>query len=209
MLSSRLVPDELWAIAEPLIPWRLLPEQFGVDYRTAHRRFEQWTDAGHGEYGRLFRCSPVRERAVVVDGLRERGVERTARWHRLDRAAPGDRKRNERRGERAVRASAVNVSIAACAAARPVAVVICSSAARWICRGPAPVPARRWRQECGATPQSASAAVGGYSPRLEFGHHGDEELARRLPGADTRRYLELFQGRQVEQGTEVFDVVGA
>jgi transposase len=77
-LAKRLVPDEFWALVEPLIPpfsprpqgggraaadpravftaivyvltsgcaWRLLPGSLGVDFRTAHRRFGQWTDAG-------------------------------------------------------------------------------------------------------------------------------------------------------------------
>jgi transposase len=77
-LATRLVPDELWALVEPLIPpfppraqgggtaavepravfaaivyvltsgcaWRMLPGSFGVDFRTAHRRFGQWTRAG-------------------------------------------------------------------------------------------------------------------------------------------------------------------
>lgn len=76
-LSQRLVPDELWALVQPLIPqftprpqgggtapvedravftaivyvltsgcsWRDLPPSFGVTVPTAHRRFEQWTDA--------------------------------------------------------------------------------------------------------------------------------------------------------------------
>ncbi len=95
VLSSRLVPDELWAIVEPLIlpfrpreqgggtapvdarsvftaivyvltsgcAWRLLPDSFGVDYRTAHRRFGQWTDAG------LWR----RLHVAVLDELGSRG----------------------------------------------------------------------------------------------------------------------------------------
>lgn len=77
-LSQRLVPDELWALVQPLIPqftprpqgggtapaddravftaivyvltsgcaWRDLPPSFGVTVPTAHRRFQQWTDAG-------------------------------------------------------------------------------------------------------------------------------------------------------------------
>lgn len=95
MFSRRLVPDELWAIVEPLIPpfapraqgggtapvearavftaivyvltsgcaWRLLPDSFGVDFRTAHRRFGQWTDAG------LWR----RIHVAVLDELGARG----------------------------------------------------------------------------------------------------------------------------------------
>jgi transposase len=94
-LAKRLVPDELWAIVEPLIPpfaprpqgggrapaepravftsivyvltsgcaWRLLPRSFGVDFRTAHRRFGQWTDAG------LWR----RVHVAVLDELGARG----------------------------------------------------------------------------------------------------------------------------------------
>jgi transposase len=77
-LSRRLVPDELWAIAAPLLPehgvrrqgggrrragdravltaivfvltsgcsWRQLPPSFGVSVPTAHRRFQEWTQAG-------------------------------------------------------------------------------------------------------------------------------------------------------------------
>ena len=77
-LSRRLVPDELWDIAAPLIPehgvrqqgggrrrasdravftaivfvltsgcsWRQLPPSFGVSVPTAHRRFQEWTQAG-------------------------------------------------------------------------------------------------------------------------------------------------------------------
>jgi transposase len=95
LLSRRLVPDELWAIVEPLIPafapraqgggtaavdaravftavvyvltsgcaWRMLPGSFGVDYRTAHRRFGQWTRAG------LWR----RIHVAVLDELGARG----------------------------------------------------------------------------------------------------------------------------------------
>lgn len=95
VLSRRLVPDELWAIVEPLIPpfapraqgggtapvearavftaivyvltsgcaWRLLPDSFGVDFRTAHRRFGQWTRAG------LWR----RLHVAVLDELGARG----------------------------------------------------------------------------------------------------------------------------------------
>jgi transposase len=107
-LARRLVPDELWAIVEPLIPpfaprpqgggrapvasravftaivyvlasgcpWRLLPGSFAVDYRTAHRRFAQWTNAG------LWR----RIHAAVVDEL---GVDEQIDWSRaiLDAAS--------------------------------------------------------------------------------------------------------------------------
>nr|WP_245560233.1 IS5 family transposase [Actinopolyspora halophila] len=77
-LSRRLVPDELWDIAAPLLPehgvrhqgggrrrasdrsvftaivfvltsgcsWRQLPPSFGVSVPTAHRRFQEWTQAG-------------------------------------------------------------------------------------------------------------------------------------------------------------------
>jgi transposase len=93
--AKRLVPDEFWAIVEPLIPpfsarpqgggrapadaravftaivyvlvsgcsWRQLPPSFGVDFRTAHRRFGQWTDAG------LWR----RIHVAVLDELGARG----------------------------------------------------------------------------------------------------------------------------------------
>lgn len=43
--------------------WRMLPPSFGVDYRTAHRRFGQWTDAG------LWR----RVHVAVLDRLGARG----------------------------------------------------------------------------------------------------------------------------------------
>ena len=43
--------------------WRLLPGSFGVDYRTAHRRFGQWTQAG------LWR----RIHVAVLDELGSRG----------------------------------------------------------------------------------------------------------------------------------------
>ena len=113
MLASRLVPDELWAIVEPLIPpfqprvqgggtaavdarsvftaivyvltsgcaWRLLPRSFGVDFRTAHRRFGQWTDAG------LWR----RLHVAVLDELGARGE---IDWSRaiLDAASVRSRK---------------------------------------------------------------------------------------------------------------------
>lgn len=94
-LAGRLVPDELWAIVEPLVPpfkpraqgggtapvdaravftaivyvltsgcaWRHLPASFAVDYRTAHRRFGQWTRAG------LWR----RLHVAVLDQLGARG----------------------------------------------------------------------------------------------------------------------------------------
>lgn len=93
--AKRLVPDEFWAIVQPLIPpfepraqgggrapadsrsvftaivfvltsgcaWRLLPPSLGVDFRTAHRRFGQWTDAG------LWR----RIHVAVLDELGARG----------------------------------------------------------------------------------------------------------------------------------------
>jgi transposase len=113
VLSRRLVPDELWAIVEPLIPsfapraqgggtapvearavftaivyvltsgcaWRLLPDSFDVDYRTAHRRFGQWTDAG------LWR----RIHVAVLDEL---GVRGELDWSRaiLDAASVRARK---------------------------------------------------------------------------------------------------------------------
>ena len=94
-LSRRLVPDELWAIVEPLIPpftpraqgggtapaepravftaivyvltsgcaWRDLPASFGVNCKTAHRRFGQWTREG------LWR----RIHVAVLDRLGARG----------------------------------------------------------------------------------------------------------------------------------------
>jgi transposase len=43
--------------------WRLLPPSLGVDFRTAHRRFGQWTDAG------LWR----RVHVAVLDELGARG----------------------------------------------------------------------------------------------------------------------------------------
>ena len=113
-LAGRLVPDELWAIVEPLIPsfvpraqgggtapvdpravftaivyvltsgcaWRMLPGSFGVDYRTAHRRFGQWTRAG------LWR----RLHVAVLDELGARGE---LDWSRaiLDGASVRARKR--------------------------------------------------------------------------------------------------------------------
>ncbi|MGW4032990.1 transposase [Streptomyces sp. NPDC004838] len=67
-LSRRLVPDGLWAAAEPLLPagpgddraaliavvyvltsgcgWQQLPAHFGVSHSTAHRRFTAWTKNG-------------------------------------------------------------------------------------------------------------------------------------------------------------------
>ncbi|MFJ8613591.1 transposase [Streptomyces sp. NPDC093675] len=71
--SKRLVPDELWELAAPLLPpfaarpqgggtapcderavyaltsgcaWRHLPPTFGTSPATAHRRFTVWTEAG-------------------------------------------------------------------------------------------------------------------------------------------------------------------
>jgi transposase len=50
-------------------PWRLLPRSFGVDYRTAHRRFAQWTSAGLWS----------RVHAAVLDEL---GPAREVEWSR-------------------------------------------------------------------------------------------------------------------------------
>lgn len=68
VLARRLVPDALWAEAEPLLSsgpgderpaftavvyvltsgcsWQQLPAQFGVSHSTAHRRFAAWTKDG-------------------------------------------------------------------------------------------------------------------------------------------------------------------
>ncbi|WP_210588383.1 transposase [Streptomyces sp. GESEQ-35] len=66
-LAQRLVPDTLWATAEPLLPsrsgserpaltavvyvltsgcgWGQLPAQYGISHSTAHRRFTSWSKA--------------------------------------------------------------------------------------------------------------------------------------------------------------------
>ncbi|MGW6457078.1 transposase [Streptomyces sp. NPDC055078] len=68
VLARRLVPDGLWAAAEPLLPdgpgderaaftavvyvltsgcgWQQLPAHFGVSHSTAHRRFTSWSGNG-------------------------------------------------------------------------------------------------------------------------------------------------------------------
>ncbi|UUU36276.1 transposase [Streptomyces sp. CA-210063] len=67
VLARHLVPDALWAAAEPLLPsgaaneraaftavvyvltsgcgWQQLPAQFGISHSTAHRRFTAWSKA--------------------------------------------------------------------------------------------------------------------------------------------------------------------
>jgi transposase len=45
-LSRRLVPDELWALVEPVIPPAKARPQGGGMPRTAHRRFSERTQAG-------------------------------------------------------------------------------------------------------------------------------------------------------------------
>ncbi|MCX4904701.1 transposase [Streptomyces sp. NBC_00878] len=67
VLARHLVPDALWAAAEPLLPsgsgnertaftavvyvltsgcgWQQLPAQFGISHSTAHRRFTAWSRA--------------------------------------------------------------------------------------------------------------------------------------------------------------------
>ncbi|MGW3646242.1 transposase [Streptomyces sp. NPDC000878] len=67
VLARHLVPDALWAAAEPLLPsgsaneraaftavvyvlasgcgWQQLPTQFGISHSTAHRRFTAWSKA--------------------------------------------------------------------------------------------------------------------------------------------------------------------
>lgn len=67
VLARHLVPDALWAAAEPLMPsrsaneraaftavvyvltsgcgWQQLPAQFGISHSTAHRRFTAWSKA--------------------------------------------------------------------------------------------------------------------------------------------------------------------
>ena len=45
-VASRAVFTAIVYVLTSGCSWRLLPSAFGVDYRTAHRRFAQWTSAG-------------------------------------------------------------------------------------------------------------------------------------------------------------------
>ena len=119
------MPDELWAIVEPLLPrfapraqgggtapvdaralftavvyvltsgcaWRQLPAVFNVDYRTAHRRFGQWTRAGLWQGVREATSDAFAHGAeadwsrAILDGARSRARQRTKRPGRRSRDA--------------------------------------------------------------------------------------------------------------------------